>query len=84
MSTRSQQLLHEGMVVPDEIAIVGYDDLEWASVSSVPLTTVSQPRHGLGRTAVDMIMDLLSRTSSRVPAANHVVLRPELVLRESA
>lgn len=79
-----QELLHEGMKVPEEIAIVGYDDLEWASVSSVPLTTVSQPRNGLGRTAVDMIMDLLSRSSSRMPTANHVVLRPELVRRESA
>ncbi len=79
-----QELLHEGLRVPAEIAIVGYDDLEWASVSSVPLTTVSQPRNGLGRTAVDMIMDLLARSSARIPTANHVVLRPEFVRRESA
>jgi len=79
-----QQLLRDGVKVPDEIAIVGYDDLEWASVSSVPLTTVSQPRFSLGRTAVDMIMDLLSRTAKNVPTANNVVLRPELVRRESA
>jgi LacI family transcriptional regulator len=79
-----QQLLRDGLRVPDDIAIVGYDDLEWAAVSSVPLTTVSQPRHGLGRTAVDMLMDLLARTSGKVPTSNHVVLRPELVTRESA
>lgn len=79
-----QELLRDGIRVPDEIAIVGYDDLEWASVSSVPLTTVRQPRFGLGRTAVDMIMDLLSRTAKSAPTANHVVLRPELVQRESA
>lgn len=79
-----QQLLRDGMRVPEDLAIVGYDDLEWASVSSVPLTTVSQPRNGLGRTAVDMIMDLLARTNARVPTSNHVVLRPTLVRRESA
>src|SRR5690606_20542711 len=44
-----QQLLRDGIRVPEDIAIVGYDDLEWASVSSVPLTTVRQPRQGLGR-----------------------------------
>ena len=43
-----------------------------------------QPRKALGRTAVDMIMDLLSRPPATVPARNHVVLQPELVVRESA
>lgn len=79
-----QQLLRDGIRVPADIAIVGYDDLEWASVSSVPLTTVRQPRHGLGRTAVDMIMELLGRPSARIPRSNHVVLPPELVVRDSA
>lgn len=50
----------------------------------MPLTTVRQPRFGLGRTAVDMLMDLLARTTKSIPTANHVVLRPELVRRESA
>ena len=79
-----QQLLRDGIGVPGDIAIVGYDDLEWASVSSVPLTTVAQPRHGLGRTAVDMILELLGRPSARIPRSNHVVLQPELVVRDSA
>lgn len=80
----AQQLLREGIGIPDEVAIVGYDDLEWASVSSVPLTTVRQPRQGLGRTAVDMILELLGRPSARIPRSNHVVLQPELVIRDSA
>lgn len=80
----AQQLLRDGIRIPDEVAIVGYDDLEWASVSSVPLTTVRQPRQGLGRTAVDMILELLGRPSARIPRSNHVVLQPELVIRDSA
>lgn len=79
-----QQLLRDGLRVPDDLAIVGYDDVVWASVASVPLTTVRQPRHGLGRTAVDMIMELLSRPVVRIPASNHVVLKPDLVRRDSA
>ncbi|WP_395639413.1 LacI family DNA-binding transcriptional regulator [Pseudolysinimonas sp.] len=80
----AQQLLRDGIRIPEEVAIVGYDDLEWASVSSVPLTTVRQPRQGLGRTAVDMILELLGRPSARIPRSNHVVLQPELVVRDSA
>lgn len=79
----AQQLLRHGLRIPADIAVVGYDDLEWASVSSVPLTTVRQPRQGLGRTAVDMIMELLGRPSVRIPRSNHVVLQPELVVRDS-
>lgn len=78
-----QRLLHAGVRVPGDIAIVGYDDLVWASHASVPLTTVRQPRHDLGRTAVDMIMDLLGR-GDRGPARNNIVLQPSLVVRESS
>ena len=49
-----------------------------------PLGHGEPPRKALGRTAVDMIMDLLSRPSATVPVRNHVVLQPELVVRESA
>ena len=77
-------LMRQGIRVPQDIAIVGYDDLAWSEVADVPLTTVRQPRKALGRTAVDMIMDLLSRPPATVPARNHVVLQPELVVRESA
>jgi LacI family transcriptional regulator len=36
---------------PDDVAIVGYDDIEFAAAAAVPLSSVRQPRHQLGRTA---------------------------------
>lgn len=79
------ELLRSGLRVPEDVAIVGYDDLVWASVASVPLTTVRQPRQELGRTAADMVMELLLGSAGRrLPRSNHVVLHPELVVRESA
>jgi len=78
-----QYLDHAGIKVPHDVAIVGYDDLSWAGVSMVPLTTIRQPRHELGRVAVEMIMELLDEPSKKV-AARHVVLKPELVIRETA
>ena len=71
-----------GMAVPTDIAIVGYDDLAWSEISMIPLTTVRQPRHLLGYTAVEMIMELLDHPNQKVNA-RHVVLDPELIVRES-
>jgi len=78
------EFLRQGIRVPEDIALVGYDDITWASFASVPLTTVRQPRQELGRTAVDMIMELLVRPTGHIPQVNNVVLHPELVIRESS
>ena len=77
-----QTLDHAGIRVPDDIALIGYDDLEWAGISMIPLTTVRQPRRLLGRTAVEMIMQLLDDPNRRMQP-HHVVLQPELVVRET-
>ena len=79
----TQAVIHAGLRVPEDLAIVGYDDLEWAELGPVPLTTVAQPRSELGRTAVEMIVQLIENPR-RGPRANHVTLQPELVVRESA
>ena len=72
-------LLHRGLRVPADVAIVGYDDIEFVSLISVPLTTVRQPKYQLGYTAADL---LLSETQ---PDHRHrqVLLQPELVVRAS-
>lgn len=77
-----QALVHGGVRVPEDMAVIGYDDLEWAEISMLPLTTVRQPRTLLGRTAVEMVMQLLGG-SRTLPTSNHVVLTPELVVRET-
>lgn len=79
----TQELMRSGVNVPGDIAVVGYDDIEWAQIGAVPLTTVSQPRALLGRTAVEMVLQLIERQGP-LPEANHIILKPELVVRESA
>ncbi|WP_328608488.1 LacI family transcriptional regulator [Amycolatopsis sp. NBC_00345] len=66
--------------VPDDLAIVGYDDIEFAAAATVPLTSVRQPRRQLGRTAAELLMQ-----ETTDPAHEHqqVTFTPELVVRAS-
>jgi len=76
-----QQMVRLGLEVPDDLAIVGYDDIDFAEAAAVPLTSVSQPRHLLGRTAAEL---LLSEARGRGRHEHEqVVFAPELVVRAS-
>jgi LacI family transcriptional regulator len=75
-----QVLLRHEVRVPDDIAIVGYDDIEFAGQVVVPLTSVRQPAYEMGRTAAELLTDQLSGTP---PPRRHIVFEPELVVRES-
>lgn len=76
------ELLRVGVKVPEEISIIGYDDIELAETAAVPLTTVRQPRHELGRTATELLLAETARTDGHIH--RQIVLTPELVIRESA
>jgi LacI family transcriptional regulator len=75
-----QQMVRLGLRVPGDLAIVGYDDIEFAAAAAVPLTSVSQPRQLLGRTAARLLLE-----EARGDGHEHqqVVFAPELVVRAS-
>jgi LacI family transcriptional regulator len=77
-----QQMLHLGVAVPREMAIVGYDDIEFAAGAAVPLTSVRQPTHLLGRTATALLLDEARRDPDH--RHRHVQFTPELIVRESS
>ena len=69
-----------GLRIPDDVAIVGFDDVEWARFVTPSLTTVRQDFHGIGYEAARMLHRMISGTS---PA--HTLYVPhELIIRESA
>ena len=68
--------------VPEDIALVGYDDIDFAAAAVVPLTSVRQPAESLGSTAVDL---LLRQLEGDIDATRrHVRFEPELVTRASS
>ncbi|HMD12680.1 MAG TPA: LacI family DNA-binding transcriptional regulator [Marmoricola sp.] len=74
-----QQVIGSGRSVPGDLAIVGYDDIEFAAAAAVPLTSVRQPRQELGRTAAELLL------AEADPDHTHrqVLFRPELIARGS-
>ncbi len=75
-----QGLTRQRARVPDDVALVGYDDIDFAAAAAVPLTSVRQPRQRLGQVAAELLMDEMKN-----PEHQHVrrVFEPELVVRES-
>ena len=81
MAIGALRAAHEvGLRVPEDLSIVGFDDIELSSYTSPPLTTVAQPKERLGAMAVDM---LLERVSGRRHEIRNVVLQPEFRVRSS-
>ncbi|MGE5135203.1 MAG: LacI family DNA-binding transcriptional regulator [Gemmatimonadota bacterium] len=68
--------------VPEDLAIVGYDDIDFAAAAAVPLSSVRQPRQQLGRTAAQLLLDEALGEASH--QHRQVVFEPELVIRRSS
>ena len=75
-----QQLLLAGVAVPRDVAIVGYDDIDFATAAAVPLTSVRQPRERLGRTATEL---LIAETMDDGHEHQGIAFVPELLVRDS-
>jgi DNA-binding LacI/PurR family transcriptional regulator len=74
-------LIAAGRRVPDDVAVVGFDDSPIAATSRPPLTSVRQPVEEMGREMVHLLLDLIAH-NDRV--ARRVVLATELILRASS
>jgi len=69
-----------GVSVPGEIALIGYDDIDFASAAVVPLSSIRQPARLIGQTAIEILLEEAADPS--IPA-RHIEFQPELVARAS-
>ncbi len=75
-------LIKRGISIPRDMALVGYDDVEFASVLSTPLTSIRQPKYELGRAAAELLLDEADNPTTH--QHQHIVYQPELIVRESS
>jgi LacI family transcriptional regulator len=76
-----QEMVRHGVRVPDDFAIVGYDDIDFAAAAAVPLSSVRKPRQELGRRAAELVLD-----EARNEGHTHeqLLFEPQLVVRQSS
>ena len=74
-------LLARGIRIPDEISIIGYDDIEFAPSAAVPLTSIAQPAYQLGTVAAQLLLSECEGIDTH--AHQEVNFQPELVVRDS-
>lgn len=73
-------LFQAGLSIPQDIAVIGYDDIELARYMTPPLTTIHQPKDELGELAIDTLIHRLAQPGSH---RQTLVLTPELIERGS-
>jgi LacI family transcriptional regulator len=76
-----QHMTQHGVAVPEQLSVVGYDDIEFAAAAAVPLTSVHQPRHEIGRAAARLLLE--EARGDRRHEHRHIEFTPELVVRAS-
>jgi LacI family transcriptional regulator len=74
-----QVLLRDGRRIPEDVAVTGYDNNHFASETALPVSTVAQPGHAMGRRAAELLLDQLQGEQER----RTEVLAPSLIPRQS-
>ena len=73
-------LQEQGLSVPHDISVIGYDNIAFAAYLNPPLTSISQPKQELGQLAVQSLLERIQQP--QLPART-LRLEPDLVLRSS-
>lgn len=73
-------VLAKDIRIPEDIAIIGYDDISYAEFAIVPLTTVRQPAEKIGAASVELLLNAIERPRDKT---RQITLKPELVVRAS-
>jgi len=69
-----------GLRIPDDIALVAFDEMNWMSLVRPKLTVVAQPTYEMGRTAAEL---LLNRIEDGNRPLQKIVLKPTIFIRQS-
>jgi DNA-binding LacI/PurR family transcriptional regulator len=77
------RLADRGVAVPDEMSVIGFDDIAFAAMCTPPLTTVFTPKESAGRAAVELLLDWLDKKSLGHTGGTQRTLGTQLIVRSS-
>jgi DNA-binding LacI/PurR family transcriptional regulator len=76
-----QAIVEEGVKIPEEIALVGFNDIEFTSMRGIELTTVGQKKYEMGALAVKTLVERVEGGKAGSP--KEIILEPELIIRRT-
>jgi LacI family transcriptional regulator len=74
-------LAERGLRCPDDLSVVGFNDMPFSERFNPPLTTIRIPHYEIGAAAADLLLERLQNPDA---PARHIMLAPELVVRASS
>ena len=77
-----RSLTRAGIRVPDDVTVIGYDDIEFAANAAVPLTSIRQPKYELGFAAARLVISECESPASH--AHQRIQFQPQLIARASS
>lgn len=75
-----EEMYRQNLKIPDDMALIGFDDMPWATALNPPLTAIRQPGYDFGTMAAELLEKRLKNPSR---PRSKVVLNPELIIRKS-
>jgi len=76
-----QAITEEGVKVPEEVALIGFNDIEFTSMKGIELTTVGQKKYEMGALAVKTLVERVEGAKLGLP--KEIILEPELIIRKT-
>ncbi len=73
-----------GLRMPEDIAVVGFDDPEWTDIVEPPLTCISQPTYRLGKLATELLIGRINEKVKQISNLQNIVLKTKLRVRKSS
>jgi LacI family transcriptional regulator len=76
-----EAILESGLKIPENMALIGFDDIAFSATKGVELTTIRQKKYDMGTLAVEVLVEKIEKRSPR--AVTQITLEPEIIIRNS-
>jgi LacI family transcriptional regulator len=77
-----QVIVEEGLRIPEDIALIGFNDIEFTAMKGIELTTIGQKKYEMGALAVKVLVEKIEGGESK-PLTEEILLKPELIIRKT-